>query len=147
VGGEITGSAKDCRNSNVAPKQRSAPHLSPLGQSKGRRAHIDEIKCWRSPRGVPMKWSSKVLVPFNRHEAISVKRAADIAGRPDRTIRCWCNEHGIGIQHVDRGGWSVSRVALTMFLDRDSKALEAYRHHGPDHECVRPYFERLGIAI
>jgi hypothetical protein len=40
-------------------------------------------------------------------------------------LRNWCEVHGLG-RRVGGGTWSVSKVALTMFLDGDEKALLVY---------------------
>jgi hypothetical protein len=41
------------------------------------------------------------------------------------------------------GTWSVSKVALAMFLDGDAKALRAYHAGDRSSEMVAPYFERM----
>ena len=38
----------------------------------------------------------QVLRPFNRSEVLSIAGAAEIAGRPVRTLRQWCLLHDIG---------------------------------------------------
>jgi hypothetical protein len=55
------------------------------------------------------------LIPFHVDEGMSVKDAARTAGKSERTIRMWCEVHGIGRRVVD-GAWVVSRVALLMLL-------------------------------
>src|SRR5215204_1268572 len=49
----------------------------------------------------------QVLVPFHRTEAISTAEAAELAGKHERTIRLWCEMHGIG-RRVAGGPWRVS---------------------------------------
>jgi Helix-turn-helix domain len=75
-----------------------------------------------SPTGTP---ALRTLVPFAKEERISVKEAAAVAGRSERTVRNWCVERGIG-RRVG-GVWAVSKVALVMWLDGDLAALAAYR--------------------
>ena len=57
----------------------------------------------------------KVLVPYDRREAIDVQTAAKIAARGETTIRQWCAIHHIG-RRVGGGPWQVSRVALREVL-------------------------------
>lgn len=84
-----------------------------------------------------------VLIPFDRREAVSLREAADIAGKSDETIRRWC-----AVYHVGRmvgGTWAVSRVALAMMLDGDGRALRAYLSGDRAGPLVSPYFERVGL--
>jgi hypothetical protein len=66
-----------------------------------------------------------ILVPFDKRECINLKEAADVAGKSESTMRGWCEEHGLD-RRIGGGTWSVSKVALAMFLDGDVKALRAY---------------------
>jgi hypothetical protein len=84
----------------------------------------------------------KILSPFDKRECLSLKRAADIAGKSESTMRGWCEEHGLG-RRVGGGTWSVSKVALAMFLDGDAKALRAYHAGDRSSEMIAPYFERM----
>jgi hypothetical protein len=86
----------------------------------------------------------KILVPFDKRECISLKEAADIAGRSESTMRNWCGEYGLG-RRIGGGPWSVSRVALSMYLDGDRKALRAYHAGDRTSHLVAPYFERAGL--
>ena len=86
----------------------------------------------------------KILSPFDKRECISLKEAADIAGRSESTMRNWCDEYGLG-RRIGGGPWSVSRVALTMHLDGDRKALRAYHAGDRTSDLVAPYFERAGL--
>jgi hypothetical protein len=102
-----------------------------------------------APRSrVPMSGTDtderKILSPFDIRECICLKDAAAIAGRSESTLRNWCDEHGLG-RRVGGGTWSVSRVALAMFLDGDLKALRAYHAgHRTDPRVVK-YFERAEL--
>jgi hypothetical protein len=87
----------------------------------------------------------KILTPFDKRECISLKEAADIAGRSESTMRNWCDEYGLG-RRIGGGPWSVSKIALAMFLDGDLKALRAY--HGGERTDPRVivYFDRTGLG-
>jgi hypothetical protein len=84
----------------------------------------------------------QILCPFDKRECISLKQAAEIAGKSESTMRGWCEVHGLG-RRVGGGTWSVSKVALAMFLDGDEVALRAYHAGDRSHELVTPYFERM----
>jgi hypothetical protein len=49
----------------------------------------------------------KILVRFDKRECISLKEAADIAGKSESTMRSWCVEEGLG-RRVGGGTWMVS---------------------------------------
>jgi hypothetical protein len=87
----------------------------------------------------------KILSPFDKRECISLKEAADIAGKSESRTRGWCDEHGLG-RRVGGGTWSVSKVALSMFLDGDVRALRAYHAGDRTSEVVAPYFKRAGLV-
>ena len=87
----------------------------------------------------------KILSPFDRRECLSLKEAAGIAGKAESTMRGWCEQHGLG-RRVGGGTWSVSKVALAMFLDGDAKALRAYHAGNRWDAMVEMYFRRLGLS-
>lgn len=86
-----------------------------------------------------------ILVPYNKAEAITVREAALIAGRCEKTIQNWCNDHNIGRMVVGR--YAVSIVALSMKLDGDIEALHMYLSGDRESERVRLYFNRHKIAL
>jgi hypothetical protein len=86
----------------------------------------------------------KILVPFDKRECISLKEAADIAGRSESTMRNWCDEYGLG-RRVGGGPWMVSKIALAMHLDGDLKALKAYHSGDRTGALVESYFRREGL--
>jgi hypothetical protein len=86
----------------------------------------------------------KILSPFDKRECISLKEAAEIAGKSESTMRGWCDEHGLG-RRIGGGPWMVSKVALAMFLDGDVKALRAYHAGDRTSDLVAPYFKREGL--
>jgi hypothetical protein len=88
----------------------------------------------------------KILVPFDRHERLSLKQAAAIAGRSESTMRNWCDQFALG-RRIGGGPWSVSKVALTMHLDGDLKALRAYHAGERKGDRVAPYFKRMGLCV
>jgi hypothetical protein len=87
---------------------------------------------------------NRVLVPWNAEEAICVTEAAKIVGCSLVTVRTWAALHGLG-RRVG-GRWMLSRVALTMYLDGDAKALAAYLQGDRESELVVGYFERCGLS-
>jgi hypothetical protein len=87
----------------------------------------------------------KILSPCDKLECISLKEAADIAGRSESTMRNWCDEYGLG-RRIGGGPWSVSKVALAMFLDGDVKALRAYHASVWTDPGVATYFERENLG-
>lgn len=84
------------------------------------------------------------LVPYDPAEAISLKEAAFRAGKSETTVRNWCEAHGIG-RRVGGGTWQVSQVALAMFLDGDSIALNSYLSGDRTSNVVLAYFRRFGL--
>jgi hypothetical protein len=66
------------------------------------------------------------LIPFDKREGMTLAEAAGVAGKSPGTIRNWCVQHDLG-RRVGGGTWVVSKVALAMFLDGDTRALRAYR--------------------
>jgi hypothetical protein len=86
------------------------------------------------------------LIPFAIEEGLSIRQAAAIAGKSDRTLQDWCAAHGIG-RRVAGGTLIVSRVALQMLLDGDDDALVSYRDHGvrASYGRVAAYFQRAGL--
>jgi hypothetical protein len=91
-----------------------------------------------------MSDTPRVLIPYDRREALSLRQAADISGKSVETIRRWCALHDLG-RRIGDGQWMVSRIALAMWLDGDRRALAAYL--GGDRKgSVAAYFERLGLS-
>ena len=86
------------------------------------------------------------LKPHIRGEAISLKQAAELAGRTESTVRNWCSQRGVG-RRIAGGKWDVSRVALAMLLDGDAEALAAYLSGDRLSALVKPYFDRYGISV
>lgn len=95
---------------------------------------------------VTTKDDRKILVPFDKREGISLRKAAGIAGKSESTMRSWCDEHGLG-RRVGGGPWMVSKVALAMHLDGDRKALQAYHSGRRDDPCVVRFFQREGLGF
>jgi hypothetical protein len=83
-----------------------------------------------------------ILVPFDPSEAMSIAKAAEKAGKSESTVRSWCVSRGIGRRVVD-GHWQVSRVALQMLLDGNTKALCAYHQGDRTSPSVAAYFNRF----
>ena len=87
----------------------------------------------------------RILKPFDAREAVPLPiAAAKIARKSERTLRNWCVEHGLGRRIGGR--WSVSRVALAMYLDGNESALAEYHCGARAHsETVAVYYRRLGF--
>jgi len=85
----------------------------------------------------------KILSPFDERQGLSLKEAAPIAG--SRTLRDWCDEHGPG-RRIGSRAWSVSRIALVMFLDGDKTALQAYHSGDRTGAPSSHIFKRIGLA-
>jgi hypothetical protein len=88
------------------------------------------------------RWST--LVPFDRREGLSLKKAAELAGKSEATLRAWGQRDGVG-RRVAGGTWVVSRVALRMLLDGDDAALRAYLDGDRKTDLVARYYRRLGL--
>lgn len=102
---------------------------------------LESLRAQKSPEPL----SRQILIPFDKREAMSLKAAADVAGKSESTLRTWAEEHGLG-RRVGGGVWSVSRVALAMFLDGDTKALRAYHTGDRESELVAAYYRRARLA-
>jgi hypothetical protein len=87
------------------------------------------------------------LVPYHVSEGISVKDAAKVAGKSERTIRDWCERYRIG-RRVAGGTLIVSKVALLALLDGDDDALVSYRDHGvrSSYPPVAKFYERANLS-
>jgi hypothetical protein len=85
----------------------------------------------------------RVLIPFSRAEALSLRQAAEISGKSVETIRRWCALHDLG-RRIG-GQWCVSRVALAMWLDGDLHALRLYLAGDRSSTLVLAYFERADL--
>ena len=87
-----------------------------------------------------------VLLPYDKREAVTLRRAAEIAGRCESTMRTWCDRYCLARRIAD-GPRSVSQVALAMLLNGDMKTLADY-HNGARarSEPVGWYYRRLGLG-
>jgi len=83
----------------------------------------------------------RVLIPFNREEALTVSEAAFIARKSPGTVRQWASRFDIG-RRVGGGDWMISFPALLMHLDGDEGALRSYLSGERQSEDVRGYFVR-----
>jgi hypothetical protein len=88
----------------------------------------------------------QVLIPFDRREAISLKEAAKLANKSERTLRNWCVGDGIG-RRIKDGNWQISRVALAMVLEDRDDALAAYLSGvRGSYEPVAEVYRRVGLG-
>lgn len=83
----------------------------------------------------------RILIPFNRDEALTVGEAAFIARKSAGTMRQWASRFDIG-RRVGGGDWMISHPALLMHLDGDDDALRSYLAGERQSEDVRGYFVR-----
>jgi hypothetical protein len=86
---------------------------------------------------------AKILRPFNRSEAMSLREVADATGWNPETARRRADLDFLG--RLIAGQWRVSRVALAMFLDGDRAAHAAYLRGDRSSPIVQPYLERCGL--
>src|SRR5450759_988132 len=87
-----------------------------------------------------------ILSPFDKRECLTLRQAAALAGKSESTLRVWCECYGLG-RRVGGGTWCVSKVALTMHLDGNRKALRAYHAGNRSDPGVVRYFEREGLGV
>lgn len=85
-----------------------------------------------------------VLTPLDHAEVLTLQEAADRARKVAGTIRNWCESEGIG-RRIG-GKWSVSKVALEMYLDGDANALARYLRGDRASDDVVSYFKRFGLV-
>lgn len=88
----------------------------------------------------------QVLIPFDRREVLTLRKAAERAARSESTVRSWCQNFHIG-RRLAGGPWMVSKVALAMFLDGDRRALMAYLAGDRKSEEVLEYFYREKVKV
>ncbi|MBB5754626.1 hypothetical protein [Prosthecomicrobium pneumaticum] len=81
-----------------------------------------------------------------RGETVSVKVAAHLVGRDEKTIRAWGRRFGIGAQVGPRGRLSINRVGLEMVAHGDMLALAKLRAGDRSDPVVARYFEHVGIT-
>jgi hypothetical protein len=87
-----------------------------------------------------MSDTPRVLIPYDRREALSLRQAAEISGKSIETVRRWCSLYDIGRRIGGR--WAVSHPALLMLLDGDRGALTAYLSGDRGGPRVSSYFQR-----
>jgi hypothetical protein len=88
----------------------------------------------------------QVLRPFDASEAIDSPTAAKIARVSTVTIRNWSTWHHIG-RRIGDGFYRISLPALTMFLEGDQAALDAYLAGDRESDLVLQYFKRTGVPL
>lgn len=77
-------------------------------------------------------------------EALNVKRACDMAGQTDKTIRTWCKKYGIG-GSMPGAPLKISAPGLKMVQHGDVAALELLRAGKRSHPRVKRYFDDVGV--
>jgi hypothetical protein len=86
-----------------------------------------------------------VLTPYDPGEGLTLQQAADRAKKSPGTIRNWCESEGLG-RRIG-GKWSVSKVALEMYLDGELAALARYLEGNRESADVVSYFQRFGLLV
>jgi hypothetical protein len=94
----------------------------------------------------PEEQNFSVLMPYDPREGMSLKHAAERAGKSETKVKNWCHKYGIG-RRIVGGVWVISRPALEMLLDDDHAALLAYHAGERKIPGVRLYFERTGTPL
>jgi Helix-turn-helix domain len=84
-----------------------------------------------------------VLTPYDPGEGLTLQQAADRARKSPGTIRNWCESEGLG-RRIG-GKWCVSKVALEMYLDGETIALDGYLRGDRETAAVVSYFKRFGL--
>ena len=87
----------------------------------------------------------RVLMPFQRAEAITINEAAQMAGRSTRCVREWCLRHDIG-RRVG-GRWAVRRIALAALLDGDRQTLTRYLAGDRTSTGIVDLFRRCDVPL
>ncbi|TBH13958.1 hypothetical protein ELG68_23750 [Rhizobium leguminosarum] len=80
-------------------------------------------------------------------DVVLMKRAVDLTGKDERTLRNWNKRYRIGRQSSKSAPIEFSAPALVMILHGDAFALEELREGNRSHPCVIRYFQFLGIPV
>ncbi|SEH78493.1 hypothetical protein SAMN05216228_1008119 [Rhizobium tibeticum] len=80
-------------------------------------------------------------------DVVPMKRAVDLTGRDERTLRNWNKRYRVGRQSSKSAPIEFSAPALVMILHGDTFALEELRKGNRMHPSVVRYFEFLGIPV
>jgi hypothetical protein len=99
-------------------------------------------KKYRDTRDSVIGDRTSVLVPYNPLEALTVKKAAELAGKSPSTLRTWCEKHRIS-RKIAEGNWQVSWIALQMLLESNEEALTAYNTGDRTSPRVADYLKRF----
>jgi hypothetical protein len=99
-------------------------------------------KKYRDTRDSVICDRTSVLVPYDPLEALSVKKAAELAGNSPSTLRNWCEKHCIA-RKIAGGNWQVSWIALQMLLESNWEALAAYNVSDRTSPRVADYLKRF----
>ena len=123
------------RNTNRRPSRaRWRGDLDERGGRRCRGVNAEGIRAPRTPDPGPLRQAGMHEPEAGRRCRWKVR--VDHAGMAE--------EHGLG-RRIGGGVWSVSRVALAMFLDGNRNALRAYHQCDRVSEAVFAYFRRAGL--
>jgi hypothetical protein len=78
-------------------------------------------------------------------DIVLMKRAVDLTGKDERTLRNWNKRFRVGRQSSRSAPIEFSAPALIMLLHGDMFALEELRKGNRTHTRVARYFDFLGI--
>lgn len=70
---------------------------------------------------------------------LSLKQAADIAGKTPETVANYCKRYGIGRQLHSKAPWAVDPLGLAIVIAGDRDALWAYQEGARDGPLLKPY--------
>lgn len=91
------------------------------------------------------KDARRVLLPFDPDEVISLPAAAARMGKSEATARCWGIKHALA-RKLDTQ-WAFSVVAVEMFVEGNTDALELYHAGDLTHPSVVAYYRRFNLAV
>lgn len=87
---------------------------------------------------------SAILVPFHHAETITVANARKEYQVPERTLRRWAEQHGVG--RKIGGRVILSKPALRMYIEGDEAALGKYLRGDRSSPDVVDYFRRCNLV-
>jgi hypothetical protein len=76
---------------------------------------------------------------------MTLQEAAYRARKSENTIRNWCEREGLG-RRIG-GKWCVSKVALEMYLDGESRALDRYLQGDRASDDIVAYFGKFRLPV
>jgi hypothetical protein len=84
---------------------------------------------------------------MRRDDIVLIKRAVEMTGKDERTLRKWDEQYRIARQSTKSAPKEFSAPALMMVLHGDAAALELLRNGQRTHPRVKRYFDHLGLPF